>query len=152
HPARLFDRIFAGIQTPGPDPQLARLRADRKSVLDLVADQHALLDKRLGTLDRQRLASHLDAVRELEKRVTSEVPTSTGCLVPTRPSDDAKQAGMDVIAHALACDLVRVATIAQRESAWTSFGVVGDYHDDYVHRVTEMGDRLEMVVRVKTYE
>lgn len=118
-PAVVFDRVFSDL---GADPGgLARVRAERKSVLDAVHKQFARLNARVGKEDRQKLQTHADAIRDLELRLSAPGAMLGGtCSKPTRPSIDPAnlfgypQLGklqMDLLVMALACDLTRVGSI-----------------------------------------
>ncbi|HZH04925.1 MAG TPA: DUF1552 domain-containing protein, partial [Myxococcaceae bacterium] len=71
NPSRAFSSVFEG-RGADADPQILRMRARRKSVLDYVTRDLSAYAKRLGTEDRQKVASHLQAVRELEQRVSAK--------------------------------------------------------------------------------
>lgn len=148
-PARLFDRVFGDLGGPVDDPVAAARRVDRRSVLDGVYSSYAALDGRVSAADRQRLAAHLDQVRDLEVRITAE---AAACAIPDRPADDAGGAdlGMDLLVRALACDLTRVATIRNFFwDDWADLGATGSYHDDWLHNVTSTPEAADMVNAVK---
>lgn len=117
-PRQAFDDLFGDVMTE-PDA-LARVRAERGSVLDAVAGQFAALMPRLSGSDRQKLDQHLTLVRDLEARVTAP-PIGVACNMPVRPDPLAvdnentmaqlTRNHMDVLASAFACDQVRVATL-----------------------------------------
>jgi hypothetical protein len=65
-PRAVFDQLFGIGATP--EARARRRRRDR-SILDWVADSARELQASLGTADRQRLASYLDDVREIERRI-----------------------------------------------------------------------------------
>lgn len=119
-PRKVFMRLFANI--PDSDDTLAELQkvvTQRKSVLDLVQDDFARLNGRLGAQDQQRLDKHLTLVRELEDRIK----VGSYCAKPDEPGvgdDDIFANGMiptlgklqmDLVAAGLLCDATRVATI-----------------------------------------
>lgn len=116
-PAKNFTRLFGDLGTG--DQAAAALRAQRKSVLDAVKDDFQRLNPRLGTEDRQKLAEHLESVREVERQVTS-VPDGT-CTAPTitpvanfmadANMPAAADAQMKLLTMALKCDLTRVASL-----------------------------------------
>ncbi|NNJ25062.1 DUF1552 domain-containing protein [Alienimonas chondri] len=64
NPKLAFQRLFGS----GGDAVERRL-ADRKSVLDLVADDAASLTKRVGTTDRRKLDEYFTSVRDVERRI-----------------------------------------------------------------------------------
>jgi hypothetical protein len=123
-PAKVFDRLFSGF-TPGgaatdatQAAQLAALRDQRRSLLDRVTADYATLSRRLGGADRQRLESHLAAIRELELTVTAVAATTSAgaACKPAMPPTGTDyptlgNAMVDLIVMAFVCDRVRVASI-----------------------------------------
>lgn len=119
-PFKLFDTLFA---SGGLDPALfAKQGAAKKSVLDYVGKQLEGFGQRLGTEDRQRVQFHLDSVRAVEKRLTSQTTITPGARpasLPTAPFDvknttnfdKVTRAHMDLMVLALASDLTRVITL-----------------------------------------
>jgi Protein of unknown function (DUF1552) len=114
-PKALFDRLFgATFVDPGATgAPMSSINDVRKSMLDLVADDAARLRPRLGTADKARLDQHVEGIRSLEQRLTTQAATVKGCSKPMPPVTAATlQAGNAVmstlIAMALACDLTRV--------------------------------------------
>lgn len=103
-PKDAWERIFGAI-TP------ERI-AQRKSVLDAVGADMAGLGARLGKGDREKVEAHLDAVREIEKRIDIPASCEVTPLDPTLGSDfvTTGKVQMDLLVRALACDLTRVAT------------------------------------------
>ena len=79
-PDRAFDRLFEGVT--GNVDEIARLRGERRSVIDLVRGEITRLRPQLPTVDRDRLDAHLHGIRTMEERLTDLVGT---CTVPTRP-------------------------------------------------------------------
>lgn len=108
-PSELFRTLFA---QPFADDKPARL-----SVLDVVAQDAMRLSQKLGARDRQRVDEHLTSLRELERRLASEV---TACKAPAQPDDDLEasqgaernhqklEAMASILTFALRCDLTRV--------------------------------------------
>lgn len=115
-PKRVFNTLFAGMNTDGT--ALARLKAERKSVLDFVGRDLTRFTKRLGTDDRRKVEGHLESIRALElQNNATEVST---CQGPTPPTEDPTlmvnfpkmvSAQLDLITAAFKCDLTRVATL-----------------------------------------
>ena len=75
-PTVLFDRLFR----PPTAKQKSRQSIDfrrRQSVLDLVRDDAARLNKKLSQSDRQQLEQYFNSVRELEKELERQVQWSS---------------------------------------------------------------------------
>jgi hypothetical protein len=117
-PGMFFDHVFAGgVPMPGT-PMDDPVRQARASILDAILEDAADLDRRLGANDRLRLQSHLDGIRELERRIRGVTPMmmSSSCVLPARagsPESLRERARLhaEIIAMAFACDLTRVATV-----------------------------------------
>ncbi len=118
-PYAVFDRLFEG---GALDPAiLDRQRKARGSVLDYVGKQLEGFGKILGSEDRQRVAFHLQSIRELEKRLEGGTLGANGrpesLTEPRFDVDDvshfhnATRAQLDLIVLALASDATRVATL-----------------------------------------
>jgi hypothetical protein len=115
-PAQAFDTLFAGVA--GDAAAAARIRARRRSVLDLVRGDLGRVRSELPTSDRDRMDEHLSHLRVLEERIAN----AAVCAPPSRPRDFtyAEQSDsenlplvsglqLDLVARALTCDLTRVA-------------------------------------------
>jgi hypothetical protein len=138
-PLIVYRSLFENFTPSGDDAAAAHdfaLRA-RQSVLSLITDKRARLLGKVGAADRQRLERHFDEIRDLETRIASTPPTTTGCTRPNEPGDDpalgmdnagsgsdsiATNTGYsnedwrartlaDLIHMAFVCDLTRVATL-----------------------------------------
>jgi Protein of unknown function (DUF1552) len=169
-PYDAFDRVFAGIAgptmptTPGAAPTamaptaLDRLRARRRTVLELVREDLADVRARVGAADRLKLDAHLAAVQDIERRLVPSMsmpmsmpgmPGATKtCTPPTLgagPRLDVKAAAnmptigtlqMDIAVAALACDLTRVVTLqwtyAESNQTFPFLGI-SDFHHTMSH-------------------
>lgn len=105
------------------DPMAVERRAARRrSVLDLVGDQHRALRDRVSGDDREKLHNHLTAIEEIRGRLDTSVINFEGECQPLdqgEPLDpnlvsnmpEIGRLQMDLMAMAMACDITRVATI-----------------------------------------
>ncbi len=128
-PQDVFDELFgAGGGQPGGDPAMDQLRSERGRVFDLTKSEIARLQKRLGIEDREKLQHHLEAITDIEDRLSSvsgagstsgqgtedcDVPTGS-MVVDTNDDATLEQTGrlqMDLAAAALACDQTRIITL-----------------------------------------
>ena len=112
-------------RAPGDEPIIDPKLALRRSVLDVVLDDVRRLSDKLGAADKQRLAQHLNAVRDLELRIArlqDEPPNLAACERPQamtdapdldgRPQMSLRARAMaDLLVMAYACDLTRVASL-----------------------------------------
>ncbi len=128
-PVKIWQELF------GVAPTDSRAELWDRSILDAVSERYTKLSQRVGAADRQRLERHRDAIRELEKNISSlhqcqapelvdtsdydplagiHHPSSTG--TDTDPVTDAAipkvgKLMTDLLVMALACDLTAVATL-----------------------------------------
>jgi hypothetical protein len=123
-PIALFERLFGpSFRAPGDSARVDPTIALRRSVLDAISADTAKLKRRLGANDKARLDSHLNGVRDLERRLArleEDPPNLASCMRPAQPMPDypdingrpqlrAKNRAMcDIVALALACDQTRV--------------------------------------------
>lgn len=146
-PAVVFDRVFADL---GADPTgLARLRSERKSVLDAVNKQFGRLSGKVGKDDRQKLEIHAQAIRDLELRLSAPgASLGASCRVPARPTVDATnlfaypdvgKLQMDLLVMALACDLTRVGSIMWSHAGPTPGSPWLGFNDGH-HALSHMGE------------
>jgi len=164
-PKAIFNRLFTGgaqPTTPAGQDQAAKLIKVRKSVLDAVLQDGASLQQRLGAADKQRIESHLDAIRALELRLDAMASTGTAsaaCGTPTAPTAamDSKSeappgvntAMSDLTTLALACDKTRVVSFMfSLPAAHVYYRHLGsdmndDFHDTICH--TDAGDKSNQV-------
>ncbi len=105
---------------------LAAVRAQRKSVLDLVLSELNVLNGKIGVEDRDKVQGHIAGLREIEMRLAAPVATgtvSTSCAAPSLTSGYEKmlldndsfpillKMQTDLLVAALACDSTRIATL-----------------------------------------
>jgi len=133
-PADAFDRVFGADITD--QTGLARLKRQRKSILDNSIGELTSLSSTLSRVDRDKVEGHLAALRDIESRLAiSDTGLGAGCAKPTRsPIGSSKepvyylsnektepQNDLDIpdrhtairqmLIAALSCDLTRVASV-----------------------------------------
>jgi hypothetical protein len=152
-PYDAFDRVFAAATpAPGGAPSATdRLRARRKTVLDLVGEEITTVRRRVGTEDRLKLDAHLTSVQDIARRLATPVPGggNAACVGPTVGArmDVAAPANMpaigklqmDIAASALACDLTRIVTLqwtyAESNQTFPWLGI-----NEFHHVMSHAGD------------
>jgi hypothetical protein len=114
-PRRVFDRLFGA----GTSVDARAAGSPRPaSVLDLVADDAAAVRRRLGPADRAVLATYLDAVRGVERRVALSGGEETHA--------DRVALQFDLLALAFQADITRVATFMMAaETSRVTYGHLG---------------------------
>jgi len=134
-PHRLFDRLF-GARDLGWVNR-------KRSILDAVAQDGALLRKGLPKEDEVRLDEHLSSVRDLERAITT-LPPEYRKLTPPEEDFDMKdwprvaKLQSDMLAYAFATGQTRVAsymlTKCQGLARFPWLGHTAARHHDYTHK------------------
>lgn len=133
NPQVAFDTVFENVGM-GSSPEMDRLVARRRSVLDNTIAELQALQGKLGAEDRVKLGTHLASVEDIESRLGTMA--GGDCTPPMRPAVGASPpvmanstgmetinaandkdfpvaiaADLDIIAGAFACDVTRVASL-----------------------------------------
>jgi hypothetical protein len=122
-PVAVHAQLFANAMT-GPN-ELALIRQQRKSVLDVVTQQFSAMRNRISAADRQKVDQHYTLVRQIERRL--DAPVAGECTVPDSPPfmnvnnednmDELAVLQTDLLVSALACDQTRIATLQMSSGA-----------------------------------
>ncbi|MBX7102072.1 MAG: DUF1552 domain-containing protein [Myxococcaceae bacterium] len=140
NPFSLFSSLFS---TVGGDTAAAQALAQKKSILDSVMADYQSLSAKLGPADKAKLTAHLDAIRDIESRLSLGTGTSSACTKPTMPATfdpnananypQAVDLTISLLAMALTCDLTRVASLQfSRAVSLVTFSWLGqsrNHHD-----------------------
>ena len=159
NPRVVFERLFGEGGTE--EQRVARLQDDR-SILDAVREDMVRLDRSLGAADRSRVTQYLEAVREIERRISRSEAQSDAALpeVLERPVgipesfDEHAKLMFDLQALAFQADVTRVFTfLIGREQTSQSFPAIGvpDPHHAMSHHQMDV-DRLEKYAMINTYQ
>jgi len=141
NPQAMFDRIFGDLDV---DPAgIEKLKAERRSVIDLVKGDLESLQSRYGGGDRIKVEKHLDAIRAVETRNEAAVPVCDEPQLDLSMDPFANdnfpvvvQRQIDLMVMAMACDLTRVASLQCSASvSGTLFSWLGQStgHHDLSH-------------------
>ncbi len=135
NPLTAWERVFGLSQGATQNSLLGA----QKSILDRVAHSYRSLGGQLSAADRQKLKTHQDLLRDLEKRVTGlSMALCSNATSPLAPDNyqQAFSAQSDIVLSAMACDLVRVASIQLPDIPAEDLGYPGvGVHDEYAHSV-----------------
>lgn len=117
NPRAAFDRLFMGLGSDTPPVSQVQ-----RASLEFLRAQTQRLKDRVGTREHAKIEAHLEGLSALERQLTT--PTEVACMVPTEAPPEATSrfensetfpaeanAMMDIVTHAFACDLTRVASI-----------------------------------------
>ena len=117
----LYKKLFGSATGSAiPDASLARLRAERKSILDLVSHDLDRFGARAGTGARSKIDAHLTSIRNIEKQLDVVGPATAVAPPKDDPSVDSfskqqydkiSKVQIDMVVSAFASNLTRVATM-----------------------------------------
>lgn len=69
NPRLVFERLFGGGSSKDRQKSLAKRRAEKRSILDIVMDDAKSMNGELGRNDRNKLDEYMTGVREIERRI-----------------------------------------------------------------------------------
>jgi hypothetical protein len=157
NPRKVFTQLFGEGDTP---QERAQISAQTRSILDLISERTAELQRELGASDRVLLGEYLDTVREIERRVEmAEQRDLTGIDLPDAPVgeldsfDDQVRLMFDLIALAYQANLTRVASyIMVAEGTNRTYNHIGipDAFHPLSHHANNL-ERLHKLVRIQRY-
>ena len=157
NPRKVFTQLFGEGDTPAERDAIA---AQTRSLLDLIADRTAALQRDLGASDRAKLDEYLDTVREIERRVEkAEQRDLSGITLPEAPVgeldafDDQVKLMFDLIALAYQANLTRVASyIMVAEGTNRTYNHIGvsDAFHPLSHHANDR-ERLLKLVKIQRY-
>lgn len=157
NPRKLFVQLVGEGDTP---EERAAIIDQKRSILDMVAERSKALEKDLGAGDRQILESHLETVREIERRVNKASERDlSGVDVPDAPIgeldnfDEQVALMFDLIALAYQADITRVISYMMvsegTNRTYNHIGVPDAFHP-VSHHANDL-QRLERLVRIQTW-
>lgn len=156
NPKLVFERMFG---TARLDPkERARRDSLRKSILDLVRDDSARLEKRLGTADRRKMDEYFSGIRELELRIelsgrTADRRPSTVQVPAGVPDDFERHVHLmsDLLVLAFQTDVTRIATFMfANEGSNRLYSMVGA--KDGHHALSHHRDREELIAQLRNID
>jgi hypothetical protein len=156
-PRKLFQRLFGQGDTPQERKNIAR---QYSSLLDLVSEEAADLQRSLGTRDRTVVGDYLESVREIERRVQKmEARDLSKLKLPDAPAgpppsfDAHINLMFDMVALAFQANLTRVFTFMMAAEAsnltYNQIGVSDAFHPISHHQNDKT--RIEKLVKIQTY-
>jgi len=158
-PRSVFERLFGLSGSTDSAARRAAMRRNR-SMLDVLSDQVARLNLRLGARDQAKFGEYLESIRDVERRIEKAEEQSSRELPLVDqpigvPSDYAEHAGMmmDLLALAYQTDLTRVSTfMLAREVSSRAYPEIGvsDSHHPLSHHSNEPA-KLERLHKVNEY-
>ncbi len=156
NPRLALERLFGS-----PDAAIGRAERDayRQSILDLVAEDAALLHKRLGKTDQRKLDEYFTSVRELEVRIDRDATRLQDVPEYDLPAGIPKeleshiQLMYDVMVLAFQTDSTRISTLmlanAGSNRSYPMVGVKGGHHSLSHHRDDEQ--KIEDLTKIDLF-
>lgn len=160
-PVALFNRVFSALMVGAPSPAETRALGRKKSLLDYLTRDATRLQSRLAGPEKQKLDAHLQALRDIEKRLESS--SGMACTKPGKPATQTyNQLGtlarapentkllMDLAVQAMACDLTRFVTLPglpTPSAPWLN--LTENLHDDLAHQLSNSNETQRLMIRSK---
>jgi len=156
NPKLAFERLFG---TPDAAKGQAERDLYRKSILDMVAEDAALLRKKLGKTDQRKLDEYFSSVRQLEQRIAREATGRTE--VPDYKVPEGIPRGVeshirlmyDIMTLAFQTDTTRISTFmlanAGSNRSYPMVGVNGGHHSLSHHQNNPK--KIEDLTKIDTF-
>lgn len=158
-PVAMFDRLFGDFD--GDADAVAKLKARRSSVLDVVGPELEAVRNKVGADDLIKIDAHLDSVADLQARLlaqyTCETPATPMDVPPDSVTDTPTLAKdqIDLMVEALACGLTNVASIMFRrgENDGQPYGFLGveEPHHELSHAGDDNVDARDKLTQIYTW-
>jgi Protein of unknown function (DUF1552) len=158
-PFQMYSRIFANADLS--ETELARVIAERQSVLDFLKDDITRLQGRVSAEDRARLEAHLGGIRSIEQRLVGSSVSCTPLEMPaefdTRAMENYPTVGklqMDLMLLAQTCGMTRVSTFMWANAdSWQYYPWIGvnEEHHELSHAGDEDAVATEKLITINTW-
>lgn len=156
-PRKLFERLFGQGDTA---EERKRLTHQYSSILDLVSEEAADLQRTLGPQDRAMLSDYLDTVREIERRVQKmEAHDLSKVNVPNAPTGTPSafeqhiNLMFDLVALAYQANMTRIFSFMMAAEVsgltYNQIGVPDAFHP-LSHHNNEQA-KMDKLVKIQTY-
>jgi hypothetical protein len=157
NPKLVFERLFGS----GSAADRAKVRAQRKSVLDLVREDSREIEAKLSKGDRRKLEEYMTSVRDVEVRMDRaatlpEVKPPQGAVAPAgipATYDEHLKIMGDLMALAFQADITRVCTfVLANEGSNKPYPFIGvpEGHHDLSHHGNNP-DKKAKIARINTF-
>jgi hypothetical protein len=159
-PAQMYKKLFANSNLSAS--QLAKLLAERKSVLDFLQSDIGALQPRLSAADKTKLDAHLTGIRSMEQQLTASAATCTPPAAPATldPEDMANfptigKLMMDMMLLAHRCGLTNVSTFMWANAdSWQYYPFAGanEEHHGTSHCSDTDAANVELLIKINTWQ
>lgn len=161
NPAAVFERLFGSADDLASAQNRARRLAERRSILDFVADDSKSLESKLGKADQQKLDEYTTSIRQIEKqiekaRLQAAKPMDPGMSRPGGIPEDFKEhmnLMCDLMIMAFRLDLTRISTcMVARDGSERTYRWLGlsDGHHTLSHHGRKP-EKLEAIAKIDRF-
>jgi hypothetical protein len=154
--SKVFEQLFGQGDTPQERKAIAR---EAGSVIDMVLEDAADLQRKLGPADRARIDDYLETVREIERRIgKAESHDLSQVSLPELPAgiptfEEHLKLMFEMITIAYQANLTRIVTFMMAaevsNQAYTHLGIQSAFHPLSHHN--NAPEKLEQLVRLQTW-
>jgi hypothetical protein len=158
-PRAVFERLFGSSASTERQARLARIKTER-SILDMVTERLAQLQKGLSADDRRKVTEYVESVRDIERRIQrAEEQSNRELPIVAQPAgvpatyEEYATLMFDLWALAWQCDLTRVTTFMfGREKSGRSYPEIGvpEPHHPLSHHQGRP-EKLAMLSKLNTF-
>ena len=158
-PWLMYSRIFANANLSASD--LARIVAERKSVLDFLKDDIGRLRMRVSSDDKARLDAHLGALSGVEQQLSKGAVACTPMTMPAKSDPEAMSSfpdmsklQVDLMLLAQTCGLTKVSTFMWANAdSWQLYPFAGvpEEHHDLSHKPDRDTVSRDKLIKINTW-
>ncbi|MDB4669490.1 DUF1552 domain-containing protein [bacterium] len=161
NPRLVFERLFGGGSNEERKKSLAKRRAEKRSILDIVMSDAKSMNNQLGRNDRNKLDEYMTGVREIERRIEK----AEGFGPPPNPGVEAPEEGVpreyqehirllfDMMLIAFKTDQTRISSFLLAHDGsnrnFTHLGVSEGHHGLSHHRDDRR--KMDKIVKIDTF-
>jgi hypothetical protein len=161
NPRLVFERLFGGGSNNERQDGLAKRRAEKRSILDIVMDDAHAMNNQLGRNDRQKLDEYMTGVREIERRIEKAEnfgpPPEPGVAAPEegvpREYQDHIRLLFDMLLLAFKTDQTRISSFLLAHDgsnrSFSGLGVNEGHHGLSHHRQAQ--DKMEKIAKIDAF-
>ena len=161
NPRLVFERLFGGGSNNERQDGLAKRRAEKRSILDIVMDDAHAMNNQLGRNDRQKPDEYMTGVREIERRIEKAEnfgpPPEPGVAAPEegvpREYQDHIRLLFDMLLLAFKTDQTRISSFLLAHDgsnrSFSGLGVNEGHHGLSHHRQAQ--DKMEKIAKIDAF-
>lgn len=161
NPRLVFERLFGGGSNNERKNGLAKRRAEKRSILDIVMDDAQAMNNQLGRNDRQKLDEYITGVREIERRIEKAEsfgpPPEPGVAAPDegvpREYQDHIRLLFDMLLLAFKTDQTRISSFLLAHDgsnrSFSGLGVNEGHHGLSHHRRAQ--DKMDKIAKIDAF-